>query len=269
MKVLSHDTVNYVKAVFAESKQLVLTMFDIIGIIIFFLAPTIYSKFFVNENCVKSIGAGIFLLSFIIANFRLFQKHEKRLKQFEPDLTKIIISEYNPGLLSPKNQVGIDIRNQTPEDFDGVIELIKLTITKFDDYYNEYKAPISLEENNCHFREIKVLGNDHQVIDLAELTDHFIVFLTEKTTRIDFNLFFHIPSPPGIQQPDFTKSKSINLLKFDLMFELRGKFKKEFFKNIYVSQIKLISDEFGISGQDTTIEINDIKHLPPSCTELG
>jgi hypothetical protein len=181
----------------------------------------------------------------------IFKEQKERLNELEPDLTKIIIIEFSPFV--PKNHVGIDIKNLTREDFDGVVELTKFSLYEYDEHCNEHETPLSIDADNCHLNPFKVKANDHYVIYLAELRDHRCVFLTEKTIPFDVNMFFGRPVP--IPPPNYIK------LVFGFEFRIVGKFKKESFESKYKSLIELNSEKYGTSGQETSIEIGNIEYV--------
>ena len=67
------DLLAYLKAVFIETWQKVFTFFDILGIVLFFY-PQIATDLINDLTLVRSIGAFIFFLSFLLANFSLYRK---------------------------------------------------------------------------------------------------------------------------------------------------------------------------------------------------
>jgi hypothetical protein len=58
----------YLKATFLESEKIVFTLFDVLGIALF-LAPGLAAKLLDDRSLVQLVGGGIFLLSFIVANY--------------------------------------------------------------------------------------------------------------------------------------------------------------------------------------------------------
>jgi len=73
MATLISGFLTYLKAVFAEGQRLVFTVFDIIGIVLFFF-PDVAGSLASNESTVRVIGGLIFFVSFLLANFMVFRK---------------------------------------------------------------------------------------------------------------------------------------------------------------------------------------------------
>ena len=67
------DFVSYLKAVFTEGHLPIFTMFTVLGITLF-MFPQLAKWLIQNEQVVRNIGVGIFLLSFICAHFSLYRK---------------------------------------------------------------------------------------------------------------------------------------------------------------------------------------------------
>lgn len=166
------------------------------------------------------LSGGLFLLALFTINLLrapglLYNELQIRLDQYEPDLTKITVSAYENFL---NQQVGIDIKNLTPEDFTGVIELTDFGCYVVDENCEEQDWSSTLDKGNTHFLSPQVRSYDHQVILLAELKEDRIVFLTENTFFMLTEFFFARPKP--IPQPNFVK------IYFPVEFEIRGRFKK-------------------------------------------
>lgn len=70
---LIHDFLRYLKAVYVESGRWVFAIFDIIGIVLFF-QPRFAEGLTKDVQLIRMIGGSIFLLSFMIANFKLYRK---------------------------------------------------------------------------------------------------------------------------------------------------------------------------------------------------
>ncbi len=66
------DFGNYFQAVFLDGSQRLLTVFDVIGFAIF-IFPEITGFFEMDRISRYAVGGGIFLISFIIANFNLYR----------------------------------------------------------------------------------------------------------------------------------------------------------------------------------------------------
>lgn len=72
MHRLKLEISSYLKTVFGESTRLVLTVFDIVGII-FFLYPSLGQSIGLDESVVRFIGGFIFIGSFVVANFLVYR----------------------------------------------------------------------------------------------------------------------------------------------------------------------------------------------------
>jgi hypothetical protein len=73
MSRLIADVLAYLRAVFVETWQKVFTLFDILGVVLFFypkLAGTLVS----DESLARTIGGLVFFISFLLANFALYRK---------------------------------------------------------------------------------------------------------------------------------------------------------------------------------------------------
>jgi len=84
------DLVSYLKEVLWEGLQKVFTCFDILGIVIFF-RPQLAERLTRNEWAATGIGASIFVLSFLVANFILYRKLKGQLDEFEDTRAKIYL----------------------------------------------------------------------------------------------------------------------------------------------------------------------------------
>ena len=73
MRNLVSDFGTYLRAVFVESQTVVLTAFDILGITLF-LFPHLAESLVRDELRIRIIGAAVFFLSFLVANFRLYKR---------------------------------------------------------------------------------------------------------------------------------------------------------------------------------------------------
>lgn len=73
MPKLVTDLIAYLKAVFVETWNIVFTLFDVLGIVLFFF-PTLANSLVSNEALVRTIGGLIFFSSFLLANFTLYIK---------------------------------------------------------------------------------------------------------------------------------------------------------------------------------------------------
>jgi hypothetical protein len=73
MKLFLQDLAKYLKEIFGESQRIVFTVFDIIGIILFFF-PHLAQGLVDDEALARNIGGLIFFVSFLSANFNLFRK---------------------------------------------------------------------------------------------------------------------------------------------------------------------------------------------------
>lgn len=70
---LLRDFAVYLKAVFAESQRLVFTVFDIVGIVLFFF-PYLAEGLVKDEGLARIIGGFIFFTAFLLANFTLYRR---------------------------------------------------------------------------------------------------------------------------------------------------------------------------------------------------
>lgn len=67
------EFIAYLQAVFTEGKNIFLSIFDVIGIILFF-SPYIQIHYFTDPQVLQKIGIGIFIVSYTLANFNAFRK---------------------------------------------------------------------------------------------------------------------------------------------------------------------------------------------------
>jgi len=70
---LSHDLAKYLKEIFGESQRVVFTVFDVVGIVLFFF-PHLAQGLVDDETLARNIGGAIFFVSFLLANFNLYRK---------------------------------------------------------------------------------------------------------------------------------------------------------------------------------------------------
>ena len=70
--IFIRDFFKYLGAIFAESHKLILTAFDILGILLFFF-PQVAADLVKNEALTRTIGGVIFFTSFLLANFMLYR----------------------------------------------------------------------------------------------------------------------------------------------------------------------------------------------------
>ncbi len=83
MSELISDIGAYLKAVFVDGVQKIFTFFDAFGIVIYFF-PKLSEWLSLNESLVRGVGGAIVLISFLLANFSLYRKLEKKtLLRFE------------------------------------------------------------------------------------------------------------------------------------------------------------------------------------------
>jgi len=75
---LINDFCSYARAVFLEIRQLLFTIFDVLGIILF-MFPQTAQRLTQDESLTKTIGAAIFFASFLLANFMLYRKMAPKL----------------------------------------------------------------------------------------------------------------------------------------------------------------------------------------------
>ena len=84
MRQLLNDIGAYVRAIFWEGRKWLFGLFDILGIILFFL-PKYATRLELSKPLIQSIGGGVFLLSFVGANFigyrELLRRAEKKPAQ--------------------------------------------------------------------------------------------------------------------------------------------------------------------------------------------
>lgn len=73
MRLFLQDLAKYLKEIFGESQRIIFTVFDVIGIILFFF-PHLAQGLVGDETLAKSIGGLIFFVSFLLANFNLYRK---------------------------------------------------------------------------------------------------------------------------------------------------------------------------------------------------
>jgi len=115
MTKLITDFLAYLKAVFGETWKKVLTLFDILGIALFFY-PTLAESLISNESLVRTIGGLIFFISFLLANFSLYSELAEstsyqadiRLEVVEKGFTPSYGSGRSPFREVPKSPYGFD-----------------------------------------------------------------------------------------------------------------------------------------------------------------
>lgn len=73
MTELTVDLFAYLKAVFVETWQKVFTLFDVLGIVLFF-RPKLADFLIGDESLTRTIGGIIFSCSFLLANFSLYRQ---------------------------------------------------------------------------------------------------------------------------------------------------------------------------------------------------
>jgi len=95
MPKLIFDFGSYLKAVFYDGSQKVFTAFDILGILLFFF----YDSIELSRSMTTTIGVGIILLSFVLANFSLYRKSVKKT-QFSFDIIKAEHTSLDGNLLN-------------------------------------------------------------------------------------------------------------------------------------------------------------------------
>ena len=64
---------DYIKDIFIESRQRIYTLFDIVGIGLFFF-PSVAETLITNASYARLVGGIIFFLSFVGANYNLYKK---------------------------------------------------------------------------------------------------------------------------------------------------------------------------------------------------
>lgn len=64
---------DYIKDVFIESRQRIYTLFDIVGIVLFFI-PSTAEILIANAVYTRLVGGIIFFISFVGANYNLYKK---------------------------------------------------------------------------------------------------------------------------------------------------------------------------------------------------
>ncbi len=92
MTRLITDLWAYGKAVFAETWRGILTLFDILGIVLF-LYPKLSASLTNDESLVKTTGGLIFFLSFSLANFSLYRKLTDNIS-YQADIRLKILNKY-------------------------------------------------------------------------------------------------------------------------------------------------------------------------------
>ncbi|VAW43147.1 hypothetical protein MNBD_CHLOROFLEXI01-2892 [hydrothermal vent metagenome] len=104
MPKLISDLGSYLQAVFLDGSQKVFTGFDILGIFLFFFPDLIK----LNGSLATTIGGGIILLSFVLANFSLYRKSVKETK-FSFKIIKVEHTSLRGNLLNfSNNEVHIE-----------------------------------------------------------------------------------------------------------------------------------------------------------------
>jgi hypothetical protein len=85
---------DYLKAIFVESRQWVLTLFDILGIVLFLL-PNLSSTVISSAEFTRGIGISILVISFIAANLRVFRQLKLAIPFLDED--SLALYQYTSG----------------------------------------------------------------------------------------------------------------------------------------------------------------------------
>ena len=107
------DAIGYVKAVFVDGFQRVFIFFDILGLAIFFYKD-LAQMLTTDESVMRIVGGSLLLLSFTLANFRVYRKLAKR--------ALVIVFPNNP-------YTNVGVRNLGP----GTIRDLKVSILYCDE----------------------------------------------------------------------------------------------------------------------------------------
>lgn len=168
---------NYFSELFFHSQQLVFILFDIVGIIIFFF-PELASRLNSNIQLVRSIGGLIFIVSFIAANFLVFE----RLSRIVADKTEVYIdiSKYS---LEPKT------KKTTSGPFAGPLSVWSSFLTEDE---REERRMKELEElRSIEKIGLPIFGQLSAKLNLRnprnENSEVFIKYISSRT--FPFNLF--------------------------------------------------------------------------------
>lgn len=92
---MKNDLINYLKDLSDETQQRILLLFDILGIGLF-LFPNIAEWLIKDVFLTRSIGLFIFILSFFIANFKIYRKLSFRIPQSDEDALQIYFHKNPP-----------------------------------------------------------------------------------------------------------------------------------------------------------------------------
>ncbi len=202
------------------------------------------------------LSAFLYFLRFYDVPEEIYKEQKERLIDLDPDLVEIAIEKSNKSI-PPKNRVGIDIINRTHEDFNGVIELIRLIFSTYDEHCNEHDNTMPIEIDNSHLSPsspLTIKGDDHRVVDVAKLEDGRFIFLTENGIRFLIDMFF--VRPETMPKVNFIKARFL----FD--FEVRGKFNDDLFTGRYAASIVLDVDRLVVPIPESSIEMEFVQYIP-------
>ncbi len=117
-----NDLGDYLRGVFTQGINVVFTLFDVLGIVLFFF-PHLAEQVVKDYGLIRSIGTGIMILSFAAANFILFRKGnvprlaDERERHREQD--RAALERFKSILL--ENRFGVpNIQYIRDQDFGGV-----------------------------------------------------------------------------------------------------------------------------------------------------
>lgn len=171
----------YCKEVFLNNTfHIILFIFDVIGIVFIFL-PFIPNYFLTHFYTLQLIGGIIFLVSFSIANFRIYKKFHQTLNEFNE---KLIMIDYY----------------QQKSDYAEVINLsddILTDISAMIKYFDKKNLEVFLESHKFYRRMPHGVWDEiHEITHLDKKERFFIELPSHETlgnSKISICLFFSLP----------------------------------------------------------------------------
>jgi hypothetical protein len=148
------DFLSYLKEIFSEGKNLIFTLFDILGIVLF-LFPHLAQGIVNNDQDVRTIGIVIALTSYLLANFSLYRKMSIRGR----------ISE-NSVLLYPQHRIFscVQLRYIGEETVKDLEVIIKYKTNKGDNIIQVVHEFSEFSATQFQNVDIKVLAENANIL---------------------------------------------------------------------------------------------------------
>lgn len=182
--------IKYIKAIFAETRNLIFNFFDILGIALFF-CPTLAASLVDDESLVRVIGGIIFFVSFLLANFLLYKKLAEQLSYGADLHLKVLERGFRHSFgttNSPFPQVrksANGFNNQGIPDWGSLWARIKVANTGYEDGQLECeldraktKLPVLFDRDSARiefYTPLRVAARSSPIVDL-----YFNILFTEQ-----------------------------------------------------------------------------------------